>query len=169
MIIIRLIIAFFVLFNMHILYAEDLQNYNLNKTFRIIRKFDNLLSSDNKEYVFYIDASYVFSPEGKLIYSNNIYTAQKFLENNSDDMVYNGVIKSSTPPENFIYLLLHKRLYDYMSKNKSNYIDKLMQTNLQIFYDDIKEYIFKEEIYTGNFKYIRFLTKTKYKYYTGKD
>ena len=165
----RLIIILFVFFNINFLYAEDLKNYNLNKTFRIIRKFDNILSSDNKEYIFYIDASYIFSPEGKLIYSNNIYTAQKFLENNSNNMVYNGVLKSSTPPENYVYLLLHKRLYDYMAKNKSRYIDNLMQTNLQAFYDDIREYIFKEEIYTGNFKYIRFLSKTKYKDYTGKD
>lgn len=163
----RLIIILFVFFNIHFLYAQE--NYNLNKTFIIIRKFDNLLSSDNKEYVFYIDASYLFSPEGKSIYSNNIYMAKKALENNSNDIVYSGVIKSSTPPENYVYLLLHKRLYDYISKNKSSYIDELMQTDLQTFYDNIREYIIKEEIYTGNFKYIRFLTKTKYKYYTGKD
>lgn len=164
-----LIIVLLLFFNINFIYTQELKNYNLNKTFRIIRKFDNLLSSDNKEYIFYIDASYLFSPEGKLIYSNNIYTAQKFLENDSNNMVYSGIIKSNTPPENYIYMLLHKRLYDYMSKNKSTYIDKLMQSDLQTFYDDIREYIFKEEIYTGNFKYIRFLSKTKYKYYTGKD
>ena len=60
-------------------YSFAQNNYNLNIKFRVIEKFDKILSSDNKEYVFYIDANYIFTDEGKTIYSNNIYNIQNTL------------------------------------------------------------------------------------------
>lgn len=159
-------ILIIIISNWHFLYAQNF--YNLNKNYRIIKKFDNILSSDGKEYIFYINASYSFSEEGKYIYSNSIYTAQKMLEKDSNNVVYNGIIKSNTPPENFIALLINRNIYNYISKYNSKQIDNFIKTDLQQFYNDIREDIIKTQTNTGYFKSIIFITKEKYKFYTGK-
>lgn len=159
---------------------------NLNIKFRIIEKFDKILSSDNKEYIFYIDANYIFSDEGKNIYSNNIYNIQNTLNDlqkqekeaksqeekislNQNIRMYNALLSYNTPPKKFISLLINRQIHQYISKYKSSYIDIMMQNNLQKFYDDIRNNVISNEKYTGTFTSFKFLTKEKFKYYTGRN
>lgn len=44
----------------------------------------------------------------------------------------------------------------------------MMQNNLQKFYDDIRNNVISNEKYTGTFTSFKFLTKEKFKYYTGR-
>lgn len=104
---------------------------NLNIKFRIIEKFDKILSSDNKEYIFYIDANYIFSDEGKNIYSNNIYNIQNTLNDlqkqekeaksqeekislNQNIRMYNALLSYNTPPKKFISLLINRQIHQYI-------------------------------------------------------
>lgn len=167
------------------LYPQNSFDYNLNVKFRVIEKFDKLLSSDNKEYVFYIDANYIFTEEGKAIYSNNIYNIQKTLNDleqkldkaqtqeekmqlNQNIRIYKGLLAYNTPPKKFITLLINRQIYEYIAKYPSSYIDNMMQNNLQQFYDDIRNNIILNEKYTGRFTSLLFITKEKFKYYTGR-
>lgn len=164
-------------------FSQD--NYNLDIKFRVIEKFDKIISSDNKEYIFYIDASYIFTDEGKNIYSNNVYNIQKTLNDlekqeinaksqeeknslNQNIRIYKGLLAYNTPPKQFISLLINRQIHQYISKYHSSYIDKMMQNNLQEFYDSIKNTIITNENYTGKFTAIKFLTKERFKYYTGR-
>ncbi|WP_295154590.1 hypothetical protein [uncultured Brachyspira sp.] len=164
-------------------FAQD--NYNLDIKFRVIEKFDKILSSDNKEYTFYIDANYTFTDEGKKIYRdniNNIKNTLNDLENQEKDaktqeeksslkqniIMYQALLKYNTPPKKFIALLINRQIHQYISKYPSKYIDKMMNNNLQEFYDDIKKNIIYNEKYTGNFTSLRFLTKERFKYFTGR-
>ena len=168
-----------------LLLAENSFNYNLNIRFRVIEKFDKIISSDNKEYIFYIDANYIFSDEGKNIYSNNIYNINNTLADlekqkqeaqsqeekmtlNQNIRIYKGLLAYNTPPSKFISLLINRQIHQYISKYPSSYIDNMMQNNLQLLYDNIRNSIITNENYTGNFTSIRFLTKEKFKYYTGR-
>lgn len=167
--------------NSYILYSQ----YNLDIKFRIIEKFEKILSSDNKEYVFYIDANYIFTEEGKSIYSNNIYEIRKTLNDlerqekeaksqeekmslNQNIRIYKGLLAYNTPPKKFITLLINRQIYQYISKYPSEYIDNMMQNNLQEFYDNIRNSIISKETFTGKFTSLRFLTKEKFRYYTGR-
>ena len=166
-------------------YSFAQNNYNLNIKFRVIEKFDKILSSDNKEYVFYIDANYIFTDEGKNIYSNNIYNIQKTLNDlerqekeaktqaeknaiNQNIRINKALLAYNTPPKKFITLLINRQIHQYISKYPSSYIDNMIQNNLQAFYDNIRNNIVYNEKYTGKFTSIRFLTKEKFKYYTGR-
>ncbi|KLI22172.1 hypothetical protein A9X84_09460 [Brachyspira hyodysenteriae] len=166
-------------------YSFAQNNYNLNIKFRVIEKFDKILSSDNKEYVFYIDANYIFSDEGKTIYSNNIYNIQNTLNDlerqeneaatqaeknsiNQNIRIYKVLLTYNTPPKKFITLLINRQIHQYISKYPSSYIDDMLNNNLQAFYDDIRNNIVYNEKYTGKFTSIKFLTKDKFKYYTGR-
>ncbi|MEI0491689.1 hypothetical protein R4J17_04505 [Brachyspira intermedia] len=166
-------------------YSFPQNNYNLNIKFRVIEKFDKILSSDNKEYVFYIDANYIFTDEGKTIYSNNIYNIQNTLNDlerqekeaktqaeknsiNQNIRIYKALLAYNTPPKKFITLLINRQIHQYISKYPSSYIDDMMQNNLQDFYDDIRNNIVYNERYTGKFTSIRFLTKDKFRYFTGR-
>lgn len=168
-----------------LLYSQNTFNYNLNIKFRIIEKFDKLLSSDNKEYTFYIDANYIFTDEGKTIYSNNIYNIQKTLTDlekrekeaktqeekmsiNQNIRIQKALLAYNTPPKKFITLLINRQIYQYISKYPSAYIDNMLQNNLQEFYDNIRWTIITNEQYTGKFTSLRFLTKEKFRYYTGR-
>lgn len=163
--------------------SHSFAQYNLNIKFRVIEKFDKIKSSDNKEYIFYVDANYIFSDEGKIIYSNNMNNIQKELNNlekkevkNEDEKIllnknirmYKVLLNYSTPPKNFISLLINRQIYKYISKYPSSYIDNMMQNDLQKFYDDIRNNIIKNEIYTGKFTSLKFITKEKFRYYTGR-
>ncbi|WP_300370685.1 hypothetical protein [Brachyspira sp.] len=164
-------------------FAQD--NYNLNIKFRVIEKFDKILSSDNKEYVFYIDANYIFTDEGKEIYSNNINNIKNTLNNlekqekeaktseekshiKQNIRIYQALLKYNTPPKKFISLLINRQIHEYISRYNSKYIDNMLQNDLQKFYDDIKKNIIYNEKYTGKFTSLRFLTKEKFRYYTGR-
>lgn len=166
-------------------YSFAQNNYNLNIKFRVIEKFDKILSSDNKEYIFYIDANYIFTDEGKSIYSNNIYNIQNTLNDlekkhaeaktqeeklsiNQNIRIYKALLSYNTPPKKFISILINRQIHQYVSKYPSSYIDNMLQNNLQKFYDDIRNNIINNEKYTGNFTSVRFLTKEKFKYYTGR-
>ena len=166
-------------------FSQDNFNYNLDIKFRVIEKFDKIASSDNKEYIFYIDSSYIFTDDGKNIYSNNIYNIQKTLNDlekqeinaksqeeknslNQNIRIYKGLLAYNTPPKKFISLLINRQIHQYISKYHSSYIDKMMQNNLQEFYNNIRNTIITNENYTGTFTAIRFLTKEKFKYYTGR-
>lgn len=168
-----------------LLFTQDNFDYNLNIKFRVIEKFDKIISSDNKEYIFYIDANYIFTDEGKNIYSNNVYNIQKTLNDlekqeinaknqeeknslNQNIRIYKGLLAYNTPPNKFISLLINRQIHQYISKYHSTYIDKMMQENLQEFYNNIRNTIITNENYTGTFTAIRFLTKEKFKYYTGR-
>ena len=161
------------------------ENYNLNIKFRVIEKFDKILSSDNQEYIFYIDANYIFTDEGKVIYSNNIYNIKNTLNDlekkereavNQEEKLslkqnirmYQALLTYNTPPKKFISLLINRQIHQYISKYPSSYIDNMMNNNLQKFYDDIRNNIILNEKYTGKFTSLKFLTKEKFKYFTGR-
>ena len=88
---------------------------------------------------------------------------------NQNIRMYNALLSYNTPPKKFISLLINRQIHQYISKYKSSYIDIMMQNNLQKFYDDIRNNVISNEKYTGTFTSFKFLTKEKFKYYTGRN
>ena len=87
---------------------------------------------------------------------------------NQNIRIYKGLLAYNTPPKKFITLLINRQIYQYISKYPSEYIDNMMQNKLQEFYDNIRNSIISKETFTGKFTSLRFLTKEKFRYYTGR-
>lgn len=155
----------------------QIKDYNLNKTFRVIKKYENISSSDNIDFTFFIDTKYKFTDSGKKTYIQNVDKIKKEInklksvntkndrekkENEININVYEGMLKSITPPENFVSFILNIALYDNISKYVSSYIENIIEKDSKTFYKNLKNEIMKTSNDIGYFTSIDFITEKRY-------
>lgn len=169
-------IILFVIIMPVMLFSES-KEYNLNKTFRIIKEYDKIYTSDNVEITFFVDAKYKFTEDGKAKYLQNVYDTKKELErfknisykNDNEKKeselnisFYESMLASMTPPENFVSFILNIALYEYISKYTSSYITNSIANDYKTFYKNIKTKIMESSTNMGYFTSLDFITEERF-------
>lgn len=155
-------------------------DYDLNKDFYILNKYDNITTSDDITFTFYLEFKYKFTRKGKKGYRKIIKGLKRDIDKLSKEKIKDEIDKVSNtvsvqlaenllntiyPPEHFISFSVDYALNEIIKDYDSDTIENYIKSYNNGFYNTIAEKVKKtvKENRLGTITSIKFLTVSEYR------